>query len=812
MDTLWQDLRYSLRMLAKSPGFALIAILTLALGIGANAALFSVVNGVILNPLPFSDPDRLISVYQKSKDFTTASDTFPNFLDWQRQNHTLTALAGYREMDLSLTGRGQPERLHGQQVSAEFFPLLGIPPIIGRNFRPEEDQVGAAPVALISEGYWKSKFGSSPDVLGKSLMLSGTPYTVIGVINGRVPMFSVMDVFIPIGQWNDPTFRDRSVGMGMNAVARLKPGVAFAQANSDLNQIAQNLAKAYPDSNNGIGITTVPLKKDIVGDVQPILFVLLGAVGFVLLIACANVANLLLARSTGRTREFAIRVALGAKQSRVIRQLLTESVLLAVAGGALGLAIAKWGTQAVLAALPAALPRADNIRVESRVLLFTLAVSILVGILFGLVPALKTANPDLHDTLKEGGRSSTAARHRTQSVFVVIEMAMAVVLLIGAGLMIRSLAALWGINPGFDTRNVLTFNLAPSPNQMMSPQQTRAAFRAVAAKFASVPGVLAVSELAGSLPMEGDSELPFWLEGKPKPANLQDMPFALFYAVQPGYLKAMGTPLLRGRFLSDQDDERSPAVIAIDEEFAREYFPGEDPVGKRINLSLVDTQPEIIGIVRHVSHFGLGDTAHKSLQCQFYMPITQVPDKFLPLFSGGISMVVRTSADPKSFIPAIRAASAEMDINQVPYDFFPMAQIVSDSIASKRFAMLLLAVFAALALVLSAIGIYGVISYLTAQRTHEIGIRMALGAQPGDVLRMVLRRGMAVSLAGVFIGIGAAYGLTRLMLNMIYGVRPSDLLTYSGVAVLLSLVAFAACYVPARRATRVDPIVALRYE
>ena len=452
MGTFVQDVKYAVRMLVKNPGFALIAILTLALGIGANTALFSVVNGVLLNPLPFASPSRLAAIHWKTPQFEQASITYLNFLDWQRDNRTFEAMAAYREMDFSLTGYGDPQRLHGQQISADFFPILGVQPILGRMIRREEDQVGAAPVALLGEGFWKSKFASSPEVIGKSLTLNDTAYTVVGVITGRTPMFdpTVMDVYVPIGQWADPTFRDRKIGMGTQSVGRLKSGVTFQQAGADMDSVARNLAATYPDADKGTGITLKPLKQDIVGDVQPALLILLGAVGFVLLIACANVANLLLARSAGRAREFAIRAAMGASQFRVIRQLLTESVLLGISGGVLGLVLAKWGTSAVLAALPAALPRADNIHLDAGVLLFTLGISVLAGTIFGLAPALRTARPNVAGTLKEGGRGGSGTRHRMQNVFVVIEMALSLVLLVGAGLMIRTLAALGSVNPGFE--------------------------------------------------------------------------------------------------------------------------------------------------------------------------------------------------------------------------------------------------------------------------------------------------------------------------------------------------------------------------
>ena len=814
MGTFSQDMKYAARMLAKNPGFALIAISTLALGIGANTALFSVVNGVILNPLPFANPQQLVSLYWKTPQFEEASITFQNFLDWQKDNHTFSAMAAYRQQGFTLTGTGEPERLHGQQISAEFFPSLGIDPVLGRTFRPEEDKVGAAPVALISEALWKSKYGSSHDILGKSITLNETAYTVVGVVTGRLPMFGsqAMDIYVPIGQWNDATFRDRKIGMGTQGLGRLKPGVTFEQAQADMRTVARNLSAAYPEADKDTGIALVPLKNDIVGDIEATLFVLLGAVGFVLLIACANVSNLLLARSTGRSREFAIRAALGASQTRVICQLLTESVLLSVCGGLIGLALAKWGIQAVLAALPEALPRAEAIHLDGRVLLFTLAVSFLAGVIFGLAPAIRIARPNLAETLREGGRGSSGARHATQRVFVVVEMALSLVLLVGAGLMIRSLAALHSVNPGFNPQNVITFAIGLSPARLTNPATIRQALRAATETFESVPGVAAASAMGGSLPMQGDSEMPFWREGQPKPPTQAEMNLALWYPVQSDYLKVMGIPLIRGRFVSEQDTEKSPLVVVIDQNFAREYFPSEDPIGKRINMGLIGGPAEIVGVVGHVKHWGVSDTAHQNLQSEYYMPLTQLPDQVFPLVAGGIGMVVRTSGNPNTFMGALRNASAQFDSKQVVYDFIPMEKIVSDSIAAQRFTMTVLGIFSGLALILSAVGIYGVISYVVGQRTHEIGVRVALGAQQNDILGMVLGEGLRVALVGIAIGTVTALGLTRLMTKMIFGIRAADPTTFVGVAILLTLVAAAACFFPARKAMRVDPLVALKYE
>ncbi|MGB0036214.1 MAG: ABC transporter permease, partial [Candidatus Acidiferrales bacterium] len=600
MDTILQDLKYAIRMLAKSPGFTAIAILTLALGIGANTALFSVVNGVLLNPLRFPEPGQLLGVYARTATFPRSSITFPNYLDWEKGNTSLSSIAAYRGEDYNLTGSGEPQRLSGEMITSQFFTTLRIKPVLGRSFLPEEDVPGAGPVVLIGEGMWKRKFGSSPEIIGKSITLNGTPHTILGVFTGRLPMFPPADVYLPLGQWTDPLFRDRRVSMGTRAIGRLRPGVSLPQAQANMDSIAQSLAATYPESNKGSGIHLIPLKQDTVGDVQGILLVLLGAVGFVLLISCANVANLLLVRSTGRAREFAIRFALGASRARAIRQLLTESVLLGVAGGGIGLLLAKWGTQAVLAALPETLPRADEIGIDTHVLLFTLGVSILTGIIFGLVPAWKTLNADLHDTLKEGGRGSSGARHRTQQIFVAAEMALALVLLIGAALMIRSLSALWGINPGFDPRNVLTFSLSLTFDQKAPADELRAKYRESLRRLESVPGIESISMTGGDLPMHGDSELPFWLEGHPKPSSDRDMEVALFYLVTPGYQPAMRIPLIQGRSFTARDDEHAPAVVLVDASFAHKYFPNESPIGKHIHFELIGTEPEIIGVVGHV--------------------------------------------------------------------------------------------------------------------------------------------------------------------------------------------------------------------
>ena len=813
METLLQDLRYGLRMLAKSPGFTAIAILTLALGIGANTALFSVVNGVLLNPLAYPQSGQLVALYGKTPGFDQAPINYPNFLDWQRETKTFSSMGMYRNQDYNFIGTGEAERLSGYMISADFFSTLGVKPILGRSFGADDDVVGAAPVVILGGGFWKRKFGASLEITGKSIVLNGTSYSIVGVIPAGFTFYGQdRDVYTPIGQWNDTSFRDRRVDVSAHAVGRLKPGVTLLQASADMDGIAQNLAAAYPEADKAVGITLVSMKEDIVGHVQPFLIVLLAAVGFLLLIACANVANLLLARAMGRSREFAIRASLGASQGRVMRQLLSESILLAGMGGALGLLLAFWGIKAVLGTLPGALPRADEVSLDSRVLLFTMALSLFAGIVFGLAPALKTSRVDLQEILKESGRGLSGARHRLQGVFVVVEIALALVLLVGAGLMVRSLAALWRVNPGFNPSHAITFSLSLPAAPTTSSAETRARLRQFDDKMSNIPSVQAVSVTLGSRPMIHNSSLPFWIEGQPKPANLQEMPQAMFYLVEAGFQQAMGVTLERGRFITAQDNEHGPVVIDIDDVFARTYFPDENPIGRHIHLAGFNVQAEIVGVVGHVKQWGLDADAKSAIEAEFDYPFMQLPEKLMPLAADAVAVVLRTKSDPTAVMGSVRRAVEEIDPREVVYNVHTMNEVVSNSFAARRLSMILLGVFAALALVLACVGIYGVISYLVGQRTHEIGVRMALGAQRSDVLGLVIGHGARMALIGVAIGMCAALGLTRLMANQLFGVSAHDPLTFAGVATLLILVAVAACYIPARRALRVDPIIALRCE
>jgi predicted permease len=812
MDAFFQDLRYGFRMLVKSPGFTAIAILTLALGIGANTALFSVVNGVLLNPLAYPKSGQLVAIYGKSPGFERAPITYLNFLDCQRDTQTFQSMALYRNQDYSYVGTGEAgERLTGYQISADFFSTLGVTPIVGRTFRADDDHLGAAPVVILGGGLWKRKFGSALDVAGKSIVLNGTSYTVVGVISPGFTFYGQdREVYTPIGQYNDPSFRDRGIAMSAHGVGRLKPGVQLSQAITEMDGIAENLAEAFPEADKAVGITLYSMKEDIVGNVQPFLIVLLAAVGFLLLIACANVANLLLARAMGRSREFAVRAAMGASRARVIRQLLTESILLAGLGGALGVLFAWWGTKAVLGTLPGALPRASEVSLDSRVLLFTMALSLLAGIVFGLAPALKTSRVDLQQVLKESGRGS--ARHRLQGMFVAGEVAMALVLLVGAGLMVRSLAALWRVNPGFNPSHAITFALSMPATEATTSAETRARLRHFDDALSAVPGVQAVSVTLGSRPMIHNSTLPFWVDGQPKPANLQEMPQVMFYLVEGGFQKAMGITLERGRFVTAQDDEHAPIVVDIDDVFARTYFPGENPIGKRIHLATFDVTVEIVGVVGHVKQWGLDADSKSAIEAQLDYPFMQLPEKLMAMVADSVAVVLRTEGDPTAVMDSVRRAVAEIDPREVIYNVRTMDEVVSSSFAARRLSMLLLSVFAALALVLACVGIYGVISYLVSQRTHEIGVRMALGAERGDVLRLVLGHGARMALVGVAIGVGAALGLTRLMANQLFGVSAYDPLTFAAVALLLIVVAVAACYIPARRAMSVNPMIALRHE
>jgi predicted permease len=815
LEDLARDLLFACRTLRKAPGFTAAAVVTLALGIGVNTAIFSVVNGVLLNPLPYSGPDQLVALYSRTADQRRDNSSYPNFLDWVRGNHSFSDLAAFREDGLNLIGLGQPERVPAEMVSASFFRLLGVQPILGRTFLATDDLLGAAPVVLISENFWNRKFDSSPTAIGQALTLSGTSYIIIGVIPATFQYdarnFHSSDVYLPIGAWNAPGFRNRKVSMGMDVVGRLKPGVSLEQADGDMQAIARGLADQYPQVNKGTGVTLVPLKSDLVGPVKPLLLLLVTAVLFVFMIACVNVANLLLARSGRRAPEVAMRSALGASRSRIVRQFLTESMLLALAGGVLGSLAAFWGTRAALTVLPEVLlPRAQEIRVDERVLLFTLITSVIAGVLFGLLPALKASRLDLQAAMRERGLHSSSAHHRTQGVFVVVEIALALVLLVGSGLMIRSLTTVLRIDPGFNSNNILVARVS-FPVSITTPDHVMAVWRQMSQKFETIPGLHAASLSLSSVPMTGDfSTLPFWLVGQAKPSTPAEMKWALSYIVEASYLKVMGIPLQRGRFLTPQDNEHSSPVIVIDDQFARRQFGDLDPIGRRINIDILNITAEIVGIVGHVRQWGLDENAASLYQAQCYLSMFQLPGHVMPLAARDSAIVVRTADAPLAQVGPIRRAFEQINGQMVMYREQAMDGVMSDRLATRRFSMIVLGIFAALALLMACVGIYGVVSHVVGERTHEIAIRVALGAERWEISRMVLWDGAKMALAGVATGLGAALGLTRLMSSMLFGVSAHDPATVAGVVSLLTFVAFAACYIPARRATRVDPMIALR--
>jgi predicted permease len=811
METLLQDLRFGIRTLRKAPGFTLVAVIALALGIGANTAMFSIVNGVLLRPLPYPEPEQLLRLYTSTPQIRDSSVSYPNFLDWQKRSRAFEMMASYRGDTFSLTGVSTPERLRGEMVSASFFPALGIKPIAGRTFTNDEDSRGGAPAVVLTSNFWKAHFGSDPKAVGRTLTLNERLFTIVGVVPSDDVIWQRVSIIVPIGQWSEPLFWSRDVSMGMRVIGRLKAGIAAQQAQAELDSIAAALAREYPKEDKDHGIYAVSLRDDLNGDVRRPLLVLLGAVGFVLLIACVNVANLLLARSNTRRREFAIRGALGATRTRVVRQLLTEGLVLAIIGGLFGLVIAIGLNAVFIARIANQIPRAGQVHLDASMLAFTALISLVASLLFGIIPALRGARSDLNHALKEGGRGNTG-RHGFQRALVVVEVALALVLTASAGLMIRTMSRLWSVNPGFDPQGVLTFGVAGSPAVHGAPAAVRNGFHQTMEQLRSVPGVKAVSVVFGAVPMNGDSELPYWVEGRPKPAEQSQMDFALFYGVDPQYLSIMRIPLLRGRFLSLQDNEKSPCAIAIDEEFARKAFPSQDPLGQHVNLELISMKCEIVGIVGHVKHWGLDTDATSKVHSQMYIAFRQFPDSVMDLASTGSDYVVRSENDPYAAAPLIKKAVTGINGKMVMYGEESMVDLISDSLAARRFTRLLLGMFALLALILAGVGIYGVVSYTVSQSTHEIGVRIALGADRRSILGTVLKSAMSMALLGIAIGAAGAIAATRVMKDLLFGVSATDPLTFAAVAFLLAGVTLLASYLPARRATKVDPIVALRYE
>ena len=808
MGTLLNDLRYAARMMGKNPGFTLIAVITLALGIGANTAIFTVVNAVLLRPLGFHDPSRLVIVAEKSP-YPTITTSYENYVDWRAQSQSFESMEGTRGATIALTGAGDPERLNSRYATAGLFPLLGVDAVVGRTFRAEEDAAGGAPVVLLSYGLWQRRFGGAADAVGKSITLDSRPYTIVGVLPKGFELLQPADVFLPFTPWAKTLPDDRNWHPGIYAVARLKPGVTREQARTEMVGITKRLENQYPEYNTGVSAEVVGLQDRLVQNVRPALLLLLGAVSFVLLIACVNVANLLLARAASRGREIAIRTSMGASRWRIVRGLLTESVLIAVTGGALGLLVASAALGPLLHMAEGSVPQIFSVGLDRSVLLFTLVVSVLTGLVFGIVPALRTGKIDLRETLNEGSRGSTTGRghHRILGALVATEIAVALLLLIGSGLLLRSFSRLQEVSPGFQPDHLLVADLPLSQNAYAKPELRYEFFDRLVERAKTLPGVKSAGA-ASFLPVSGGGSLiQFNIEGRP-PKTPHDYVAAGYRTVTPQYMETMGVPLLQGRNIAAGDVEKAPAVVVINASMARTYFPGENPLGKRMQIGATPDKDvpymEIVGVVGDVLQ-GL-DTDAKA---EMYLPYRQA-DTVLPVFQ--LSVVLRTSGDPRLQAAALRSAVREIDPNQPVVKIRTMEENMATSVTEPRFRTWLIGIFAALALVLAAVGIYGVMSYSVNQRTNEMGIRVTLGAQPNDVFRIVVGEGLRLALIGVGVGLIGALAATRVLRTFLYGVSAIDPVTFAVTAALLTLVAVAACYFPARRATRVDPMVALRYE
>jgi predicted permease len=815
MNKLLQDLAYGMRTLRARPSFAVLAVLMLALGIGGNTAIFSVVNAVLLRPLPFKDSDRLVRIWH-----TPPAKSFPgmdkfsvsaaNYLDWKRDNHVFEDMAIYSYRGFTLTGVAQPQQVNAISVSQGFFETLGAPPVLGRIFSPEEDQPGRTNVVVLSYRFWQEYFGSNPGVVGHDITMDGQNFLIAGVMPSSFQFPDIAQMWTPMG-WTD---KERAVRGEHHSVviARLKSGVGLEQAQAEMNTISRRLEDLYPADDKGWGAIVIPLQQDLVSDVRPALLVLLGAVAFVLLIACANVANLALARTFGRQKEIAIRSALGASSARVLRQILTESVLLASVGGVLGLLVAYFGERFIVAYLANQLPPTVTVGLDLRVLAFTAIISIGTGIVAGMFPAFRLAKSDVNQALKEGlGRTdASSGSHRTRSALVVAEVALSLVLLIGAGLMIRSLHQLQNVAPGFESHGVLTMNAAVSQAKFAGPQQENQFFDQVLQRIRSLPGVESAG-LIDDIPMgDGGSHQPIQIEGQPVVA-MADQPEVDVRLTSPGYMHSMHIPILKGRDFSDQDIVGRPASILISQSMAERFWPGEDPIGKRLTLTFSpDHVREVVGVVGDVKLDGLDQQRPSTA---IYEPIGQLSgsSKF-DWRSFPMTIVVRSTVAPSSMVSAVTNAIHEVDRNMPVRDIFTMDDMIAKSLSQPRFNMFLLGIFAGIAALLAAIGIYSVLSYSVRQRVPEIGIRLALGAGLPDVLRLIVFEGMKPALLGVGIGIVAALALGRVVASLVYQVKPSDPITFIAVAILLGLIALIACLVPAYRASRVDPVVALRNE
>ncbi len=831
LETLFQDVRYGLRILRKNPGFTAVAIATLALGIGANSAIFTVVNSVLLRPLPYEDPERLMSVFGSapSKGLPHFGASPPDFRAMRRQNHTFAGLSAYYQANFNVSGTDKPERLSVMVVSADYFTTLGVQPWLGRNFLPGEEKWGSHLVTIVSEGFWRTHLNSDPNLAGKTVHLDGEPYQIIGVMPSTFyTRQAKLQAWVPMA-WKPNDNFDSHNNYFLNMIGRFKPGVSRPQAYADLNSVMSAIAQQFPE-NKGIGVDLQPLQEAWVGQARPALLVLVGAAGLVLLIACVNLANLLLARSASRLKEIAVRSALGANRSRLVRQLVTESVLLSLLGGGLGLALAYLA----LGLLPLAreiLPRVEHVHVDTQVLLFTLMVSLATGVLFGLLPALESSrNRKLSESLKEGGRTAQPSRgsSRLRSGLVISEVALALVLLIGSGLALRSLQRLLQVDAGFAPDHLLTFDVAlpdsyhsdwlstPDPTRIGAPPRVSAFHQELVSRIEQIPGVQAAGAIS-SLPLQGEDWVKFFVPlDRALPTSMESVANVQYRSVYGHYFTALRIPLIKGRLLNEHDQSTSALSVVVNEGLVRKYWPNQDPIGKTILLTPPENliPPELLPHGYHVPKLTVvgvvADTHYGSLNEEpapvVYGSILQHDFSMSPAFT------VRADADPTALVTAVRAALAQVDKNLPMADVSTMDEIMSNSVAQPRLEAVLLGLFGGLAMLLAAVGIYGVMSYSVSQRTSEIGVRMALGAARGDVLLLVCRQGLRLAAVGLAAGLALAFGATRLMSKVLFGVSPTDPLTFGVIIVILAVVALLACYVPARRATRVDPMVALRYE